>query len=332
MQKLFKILLVISIVAIVQSQLLDGPPICAYLDRVTEWWGCNVPAGIGMPTSQTTGPNVIALSFWTTGGTADAIALWGNLPDYIPTNCGFGTTNAQMQQALIAQYHKYGIKVIASAFGSTNYPTSSDPTQTCTSLAQFILNNNLDGVDLDYEDTGAFQSGVGAQWLITCTKVLRQYLPKGQYILTHAPQGPYFSPGLYQDNAYITIDQQVGDLIDWYNLQYYNQGATVYTTYQDNFVSCSAFPGTAVLELKGLNAMVAVGKPVTTSDASNGWVDPSTLAQWLQQANQAGWCGGAMYWEYPSDTNGQFGAAMKQATSSFSNCNSPGAKNETFLE
>jgi len=320
MKAILALIIVVLLISLGQAQ-MSGAPVVAYLDRVTTWWGCNVPAAIGVPTSYTTGPNVIAISFWTTGGAVDASAVWSNPTSYIPSNCGYGSDTASIQQALIQLYHSNGISLIVSAFGSTDYPTSQDPTATCTSLAQFVLANNLDGVDIDYEDTGAFQSGIGAQWLITCTQTLRQYLPQGQYIITHAPQGPYFTTAnLYPDGAYLTVDKEFGNLIDWYNLQYYNQGATVYTTYQDNFVACSSFPGTAVLQLTGLNSKIAVGKPVTTSDASNGWVDPSTLAQWLQQANQAGWCGGAMYWQYPSDTNGQFGSTMKQALSSFSGC------------
>jgi hypothetical protein len=54
-------------------------------------------------------------------------------------------------------------------------------------LANFALNNNLDGVDLDYEDNGAMERGVAEDWLIKCTKAIRQILPKGQYLLTHAP-------------------------------------------------------------------------------------------------------------------------------------------------
>jgi chitinase len=295
----------------------------AYVDTIKSWWGCNVPEGIGMPTSPTTGPNVIVLSFWTTYGPADATTLWANLPQYVPDNCGFGSTTAEMQKSILNNFHKNGVKVIAAAFGATDYPTSKDPTRTCTELANFVLDNKLDGVDLDYEDSGAFEQGVGAQWLITCTKVLRQYLPKGQYILTHAPQGPYFTTAsMYPDSAYLRIDKEVGELIDWYNLQYYNQGESLYTTYDDCFGASSAFPGTAVLELKGLNSKIAVGKPATQRDANNGWVPASTLAQWLQKANkEAGWCGGAMYWQLSSDTDKSFGSAMRKAVDSFSGCN-----------
>ena len=45
----------------------------------------------------------------------------------------------------------------------------------------------------------------------------------GEYIVTHAPVAPWFSPGKFPSGAYLTIDQTVGDLIDWYNIQFYNR-------------------------------------------------------------------------------------------------------------
>ena len=45
----------------------------------------------------------------------------------------------------------------------------------------------------------------------------------GDYILTHAPVAPWFSPGKFPSGAYLTIDRTVGDLIDWYNVQFYNR-------------------------------------------------------------------------------------------------------------
>jgi hypothetical protein len=69
-----------------------------------------------------------------------------------------------------------------SAFGATEVPTTAreDAVKTCNELAEWVLFNHLDGVDLDWEDNNALESGTGEQWLITCTKVLRQRLPKGK--------------------------------------------------------------------------------------------------------------------------------------------------------
>jgi len=45
----------------------------------------------------------------------------------------------------------------------------------------------------------------------------------GDYILTHAPVAPWFSPGKYRNGAYLTVHKTVGNLIDWYNIQFYNR-------------------------------------------------------------------------------------------------------------
>jgi len=204
-----------------------------------------------------------------------------------------------------------------SAFGSSDTPSSTDATQTCSSLAQFVLDNNFDGVDLSYEDGDSFTAGTGEQWLIDCTRVLRQTLPKGKYLLTHAPQAPYFTTAnLYPNGAYVLVDQTVGNLIDWYNVQYYNQGPLNYVHYADLFQASLSFPGTAVLELT-VNSIygIVVLKPATENDASSGFVDPSTLAQWIEEAqSQAGWCGGVGWWQFKSDKNGTFGEIVANAT------------------
>ena len=60
-----------------------------------------------------------------------------------------------------------------SAFGDSWMPTNSDPVATCTRLAQVVLDNNFDGLDLDYEDNEAMFKGTAEPWLITCTKTIR---------------------------------------------------------------------------------------------------------------------------------------------------------------
>lgn len=54
-------------------------------------------------------------------------------------------------------YNDKGIKLLVSVFGATEFPTSAgkDPIKTANKLAQFVLKNNLDGVDIDWEDNAA---------------------------------------------------------------------------------------------------------------------------------------------------------------------------------
>lgn len=73
------------------------------------------------------------------------------------------------------------------------------------------------------------EAGKGEAWLVTFTKTLRNLLPNA--IITHAPQAPYFKNTYYPKGGYVTVDKQVGSLIDFYNVQFYNQGNTQYNTY-----------------------------------------------------------------------------------------------------
>ena len=56
--------------------------------------------------------------------------------------------------------------------------------------------------------------------------------------------------------------------------------------------STSAWPETALFQIAAngvsLNKLV-IGKPATASDASNGYIDPSTLASCVSQAAAQGW-------------------------------------------
>jgi len=59
-----------------------------------------------------------------------------------------------------------------------------------TALGNFVLKNNLDGADIDWEDNDAMEAGKGEQWLIDFTIALRKVIP--DHIITHCPQAPYF--------------------------------------------------------------------------------------------------------------------------------------------
>ena len=137
-----------------------------------------------------------------------------------------------------SQYEAAGIKLIVSAFGETDKPTSSgaDPQQVAETMADWVIKMGLDGIDVDYEDLDAMnkQDGKAEEWLSTFTKTLREKLPQGQFILTHARKsflfesweasltttvalalGPWFNAGNYKSGAYTTVHKNVGDMIDW---------------------------------------------------------------------------------------------------------------------
>lgn len=175
--------------------------------------------------------NHIALTFWGCNDVMDMVKVWDDPITYLGSETGEGTTKDEIQKNLKKKYNDGGVKILISAFGATEHPTSAniDPTTCATKLGNYVLGNNLDGVDLDWEDNAAMEAGLGEQWLITFTKKLREMIPN--HIITHAPQGPYFKDDHYVNRAYVAIHESVGNLIDFYNVQFYNQGNTEYNSY-----------------------------------------------------------------------------------------------------
>ena len=158
-----------------------------------------------------------------------------------------GGDTPTIQKKLKKMYNDKGIKLLVSAFGATEFPTSAgkDPIATANKLAQFVLNNNLDGVDIDWEDNAAMQAGTGEAWLIKFQTQLRAQLPN--HIITHAPQAPYFKQEYYRNGGYVTVNNKVGSTIDFYTIQFYNQGNTQYNSYQELFTKATGtFSGTSV--------------------------------------------------------------------------------------
>ncbi|KAF9223993.1 glycoside hydrolase family 18 protein [Gyrodon lividus] len=234
-----------------------------------------------------TGYNVFALSFWLTSGPADQALEWVEIDN---------ATRASIKSA----YSEAGISLIVSAFGSTDTPTSSgdDPVTTANNLAAFVLEYNLDG---DFNAMNA-EDGTAETWLETFTTALRAQLPQGKYIVTHAPVAPWFSTS-YTSGAYLAVDKSVGSMIDWYNIQFYNQGTTEYTTCDGLLTnSSSTWPNSALFQIAASGVTLdklVIGKPATTGDASNGYMNTTLLAQCVYEATHQCWDAGVMVWEYP---------------------------------
>jgi len=75
------------------------------------------------------------------------------------------------------------------------------------------------------------------------------------------------------------VNNKVGNLIDFYNVQFYNQGDTRYDTYDELFLKATGtFSGTSIKELinRGVPAKkIVMGKPATIGDVMNtGYVPP----------------------------------------------------------
>lgn len=183
--------------------------------------------------------------------------------------------------------------------------------QMAQSIAAFVKKYNLDGVDLDFEDTQAFMGKAtynGVDLLVNLTKALREELPSPQYLITHAPQPPYLEVGNGMD-GYVTIMEEAGDQIDWLNVQFYNNHPwsanpseiiKAYHTYS---------------QLKGMTPeKLMVGLPVTTHDAGSGYLPVDQIVtDIIQPIQQDGVLGGMMNWQFSSDTNGTWGITIGDA-------------------
>ncbi|EJD48754.1 glycoside hydrolase [Auricularia subglabra TFB-10046 SS5] len=241
--------------------------------------------------------NDFVIAFWLarTNGPFDTAAVWAS---FVP----------ETRQFILDQYHAAGKTIRVTLFGSTDFPLQigANPVTIANEVAAFVKNNQLDGVDIDYEDSPSFENpnGGGEQFLITLTTALRQQLPAGQYIISHAPQAPYFTTdGRYPNGAYLTVHRQVGNLIDFYNVQYYNQGPGLYESCATTLTSSSgSIAGTSVADIirSGVPASkIVVGKPgIVPDDANNGFIPPATLGQCISALSPAAKPGGVMAWQW----------------------------------
>ncbi len=274
-----------------------------YIDLIDDW---NKPEQTILAASAA-GFNVINLAFYLSAtGPTDAAVAWQGLSS--------ATKTATMQTV-----HSAGGVVLVSLGGSTDHPYDQDPTQLGQRVAQWALDQQLDGVDFDLESIQpgfvvSPQLPTAAQliaWLVTLNEATRAVLGSGR-LITHAPQAPYLSvPGSQGTWAGTTGGYtavfQAGN-VDFLNIQYYNQGSGCYQTYDDIFVSpCSSFPSTAISQLSQngkvmpLSALV-VGMPVAPNDASQPFPNASTLHDMFTQANSSlGWTAGVMGWQWHAD-------------------------------
>jgi chitinase len=74
------------------------------------------------------------------------------------------TLTADQRSSIKSQYAAAGIKLIVSVFGSTDVPTTmnADPVATANTMAAWVKQYDLDGIDVDYEDFNAFDTGNGS--------------------------------------------------------------------------------------------------------------------------------------------------------------------------
>jgi chitinase len=250
------------------------------------------------------GYNVLIMSFYvvTSHAPFDSTTLWGQL-------------GAGGQQAALNYVHNAGGCVLLSVGGATDVPYAMDPNAVAAEVSNYVNANNYDGVDYDLENfqPGMVYNGINVvPWLTTLNTATRNAIGAGKTI-THAPQAPYF--GVIGGNdwtgptgGYSTIEQQTS--IDWYNMQFYNQGPSCYVDYNGLYVSsgasCPTFPHTSVNEIVAQSKMsvskIVIGKPVTPADGGSGWLDAGAFGNLLRQGLSNGINhGGYMGWKWEAE-------------------------------
>jgi chitinase len=290
------LLLACLCVASVHAATVPSPIKALYIDWKNINW--NAPQQTVLDAFNS-GWNVIILAFYLSNGNpADMAQAWAGVP-------------AATQQATINTIHSKGGVVLVSLGGSTDSPFGLNPVTVGTNVAKWAQTNHLDGVDFDLENFasgfrgGSMSDTQTVDWVANATNAARSVLGSGG-IISHAPQGPYFGPvgatntWAGKTGGYTGVYRQAPS-INFFNIQFYNQGASCYVDYNGLFAqSCSVFPSTSVGEIAKagipLNKIV-VGKYLTTADASNGYVAPATLHTFFQQAKtNLGWSTGVMAW------------------------------------
>ncbi len=219
-------------------------------------------------------------------------------------------------KAAIAMLQNNKQKVMISfgggTIGSATYQQiAGNEAQIAEFLSQFIINNQLDGIDIDWEDTAAFQGVAGydgIDFLVKLTKELRVRLPSPRYLISHAPQPPYLETNSSL-GGYVEVVKQVGDLIDRLNIQFYNNlpwsanCGLIVSSYQ-NFA-----------QLEGLSAeKLLVGLPVTQSDAGTGYIPVEKIvSDIIKPLQNQGDFGGMMNWQFASNQEGEWANIVGKA-------------------
>lgn len=256
--------------------------------------------------------NYLSFGFWKCADVpTEAALVWSKPIEFFGEDSIFGKTKPEIQQNLKAKYVSGKVQVLASAFGSQEMPTSSGYSwQDCANgLASFVLENKLDGCDISWQDTAALLDGSGVKWLNSFNNHLRKLLPN--HTIVHSPMAGYFNDKFFTKGSYLDVSTQEGKNINFFNIQYFNQGTSMYKNYTELFIASSgAYPGTAVAELVRAGVQqskIVVTKPVTPSDISgSGWIDGSVLGSLVSQAyDDFQWFSGVALWQYSSDVRGK---------------------------
>lgn len=207
-------------------------------------------------------------------------------------------------------------KCILSAGGEYLNPLDFDAIEFGTKLANFAITHKFDGVDLDIENIQMNSECI--QWLSDVTLAVNDLcIQKNSHLqISHAPQAPFFN----EYEGYAEVEKNTYGIIDYYNIQYYNQGSEDYSNYSSMFEE--QYEGinnpTSILSIveQGIpGEKLVVGKPITERDVNNtGYITQSELIEIIEQANNNQMpYGGIVGWTVDNDIDGSWGKAMAAA-------------------
>merc|ERR1719361_145929 len=140
--------------------------------------------------------------------------------------------------------------------------------------------------------------------------------------ISHAPQSPYFmgsTLGQYPDGGYNTVHRNCGGNIDFYNVQFYNQGGSTYNTYDSLFVSSIGWSqNSAVFQIMDgaspENVEIPASKLVVgkhTNGDGSSFIDGETLKTVFNSALADGrWSAGFMSWQFYKELYPSSGTAL----------------------
>jgi chitinase len=180
-------------------------------------------------------------------------------------------------------------------------------------IVSWVDSTGADGVDIDFEDSGAFTGKAGYDgitFLSELTSGLSQALPSGS-IITHAPQTPYWDKNSEYKAAYSQVHSQVGNSIAWYNNQFYNNpryDADAGTKVASYLMVAEEIGPTKLL--MGVSIDPDDEGAISLDDMTQNVITP-LLAQFppTPQLNEFG---GVMTWEFAFDNGGAWANGIAQ--------------------
>lgn len=222
--------------------------------------------------------------------------------------------------ATVPKLQAQGKKVLISFGGGTmqsgDYtPLAGHEPELARAIADYVEEQGLDGVDIDYEASDSFFTARAADvldgraFIIALHQELRKALPAPKYSLSHAPQPPYLSAS-WHGGPYLDILKALAENVDWIGIQYYNNpGFDVPISQCILGQGCDPFAtsiaGLMRTPLAWPAHRLVVGKPVYKADAANGHIDPDTLIEDIIDpllAQFSDQFGGIMGWQFSTHT------------------------------